>query len=702
MTQDDRNPSLTNPNRREPAGSSPPEGDVNTSVHVTSGSGPADLGNVVPNLNEKARSENENDPNDDVVEVEIPRYDSLKINQGFHWPVESFSMQDYEEHRVLIDISDVIDGTHYPREIDEPSKVELKKLLLSHGYRKVAGSIIVTWAETKDVRRPMAGEKIAGSKLVVVDGRHRLECLRELAHSTAVESQDQERWKLLMSNLEAHVLMRPDMQAMECDEIMVYGKQINDATGQGRKMSFYDNAYNAVHWFNAICTRLRIDKVTVPAGNLACALHKTALGHGYTRRHVARYALLVKRLAGTSSDKLMKDFSECCQDAPKLGITHFDHGYFVTQAREEHFLLILRALTHRLKAKMLTGRWDAYKNVFFEMAKKMIAVTERVASHLDKMLDDFLNEPMRTGRDGEQLENNVEMIFISTLATLDGRNPEKSAQARITSYKRQLYRSFGEPSVEGNAHQVGEQEKPADVSNESDDSQVDGVTGKPSESEGEVRLSKRKRKQTSLLQDDIASTRTSSKRRKGQLSSRRNRLVKKPADASARRTRASPTVRSSRRMKLVRDLSRMSDIQLRSLLREAKKNVFVLRRVGREEDGDGDEELIEKRHTDFDDVSGRKFDDSIPEQLPHGVDIGSSPQRNFSQPNWVMFAQLAPGMWPQSTNPIQDTSAWLKAIHMGDNHRSHVMLRDPSCCELVITSLHSGRLIPTTTSTEMR
>ena len=607
-------------------------------------------------------------------------------------------IKDFQKEVVVVDLA-LVDEPKMPSRLVSAAHVStLKASLRRAGYEPSSGMLGVSLrAEggSSAVVDVPGGMKRVEGRCFLIDGRHRLHALRELAREDAAFEKG-------VKELEVMLWKCSDGRCLSSLQILSLSSYLNQATGSVLRTSFKDNVHAAVSTARIVALEKGVAVETVGKRYLAGVL-QSARTIAAEIRQLQRYAQLAMVLA--SEEELYKVFFETYDglDAQgvKLGLAHFMCSTFL-DLESEGFKFCLAVVRYRLEAKV-GGDFAAVRTDFFKCAKLQYLTLKRAARESGMSFEEVLNVQISFG--GSKRTTALGEIICKRLSKFGAsENVEAAIKQRLVRLGEALRKAGLNVSPVGSEGQAAEAvevpmesqgsrrgkgmeveeecvaETPVQPSQQpiretpEVSEEEDGITPALPKASAEVKkktavvkmraLRRMKRKIPSYYEGADSTSSSSSPRTEGRAGGKGR--APEPS-LSSRKKRKVAGKKAGGVEGAIEVLKGLDPSQLQKAVHEVGLEVLPgVEEVVGEEDSSSDE---------FEDAGGRGFDDAMPSSLPVGYE---EPERyeGEANPSWARYATIPPSQWPDY-NPIKHAQPFLEYIHIPHDHRANVVHPSP-------------------------
>lgn len=583
----------------------------------------------------------------------------------------------YQQIQTRIDISLISDPPKTLRVIDPKHVNQLKNDFRRRGFLPVVGTISVALKqdlrrsaeEIKTLHQAIHQRGTITEEVWLVDGRNRHTALTQLG----VED---ELWAQTIKSLKVTLWTSPNSaQFVSPAEILGIGAVLNASNSNVKRMSFSDSVHGTVSSYNVTASRnLHMDMKAVPDRAIATALKKMNVLPNLSDRQILRYAMIGRNLAERTH--CFKTFLEVSETCPQLGIEHMSSKVLFQNKESSFFDLALRSVAARINNRT-TGTFKDIRDRFYTFVEVLHRHLQAVCNHKEISMEElFKTEFDLTLNKKMTIEKSI-WNFLAGCTFSGLKDPEGKLRwtiGRIKNIDKWIIKALGPdilpaptptptPSPDeyptqthdgaGPSHGAGPsaQAHPGPTSGTGSGNVPVGYGSDRSE-DVVVRKSTRKRKIRVINQeDDGADASFVPSRRKA---TRKNR-------GRAVQPKKKRKVGHHGMNELKQKLRHLDETQIMALMYDL--NAVV---VFQSDKDDEDEETFE--------TSTSGFNDSMPERLPIGFEDAVA-YDGPSHPSWARLALRQPDRWPVA-NPVQHVSPYLQAVHLPDQHRGHIVIKD--------------------------
>ena len=603
------------------------------------------------------------EPGPPIPVLESDVLDAPKVNAG-----------SYRQILTEMDIALICDPPKTLRVIDPKHVGDLKNDFKRRGFLPVVGTISVALkqdpkrspGEIKALHEAIQASGKIEEEVWLVDGRNRHTALTELGAEDA-------GWAEAIKSLRV-TLWRglSDGEYVSHAEILGLGAVLNASNSNVKKMSFSDSVHGTVSSYNVMASRNpHVDMTNLPDSAIATALKKMNVLPNLSDRQILRYTLVGRNLA--ERPEWFKIFLEVTNQCGQLGIEHMSSKVLFETKEPSFFDLALHSVADRILNKS-PGSFADIRDRFYTFIAALYRHLQAICDYKDIEIEDLYKIEFNATSSSSRMT--LEQSFRLKLTGYqfnEDKKPDtvlKKTAERMKGIDKWIMKAVGPdilpaptPSPEDYPTQaIGDEV--VEVSTRTGDggergsgpgSGTVGGTGAGgarsggARNEGEpVRKSSRKRKIRVLEDVDIE------------------------VEPSVRRTRSRGKTGGPRKKlktgdegmtELKQTLQNMDKTQLVDLMTELNAEVVF----HASPDGEADEgEKFEP--------ATREFEDSLPEGLPIGYE-DPVPYTGTSHPKWTRYAITRPNRWPKR-NPLEHVSPYLQAVHVPDQHRGHVVIKE--------------------------
>lgn len=620
-----------------------------------------------------------------------------------------FNLEDYVQQEYIADIENIEEPRNHARLVTESQVENLRNLVRRKEWirnNSAFGVVEKNPSPDRGTNPPSTHDGKLTVELVLVDGRHR----RRMGLTEPEGSTD---FRMYLRCARVSLWSRKDGKPVSEHEMLSISTHLNEAASQVLHASFLDRVYTSISACRLLVQRSPKDAGTVGVVELTKYMLSNRNLPGIEQRQVSRFAAVAIRLA-TSEEchkVFFKVYNELQAESIPVGITHVSSSELHTSTTDPEFCIALTVLRARLRSGNV-GNFQKYMTLFYRSTTQLCREVGRVAAFKEKHLSELMEEEIEIAPS----TSFTVAAYISKLMrnfTEKNADSSKASKKRIADLRRRLRMVVGENiglpddplAVEAQQTTRPEPSGSTDIVLVNDPETVnasDSVqeietreenqchpqnTGSDPDAAARSMRTRRGNKNLEdlvlgLEEDDeddvainVAGRRSSSlKRRKSErVDSRRKRRQIEVSGVHASANSGSK--------KLSRELKKYSRSVLLQTLRSLHLKVVeesssgsegtAARQDARNEDEDKDEE-------DENVGCSHPFDDELPAELPIGFS-DPEPYEGPDNPDWMAFAARMPTRWKALVgvrNPIKNVVPYLKLIHIPDEHRANITLRD--------------------------
>lgn len=611
--------------------------------------------------------------------------------------VSDFKIGDYRVVQVRVKLERIEEPVNATRDVSSAHQAAVDKLMDRLGYVPSIGSLAVTLKRLPNGEKPCGGglDVVVDEELcytvVLVDGRHRVVVLRGKAESSP-------RWRELVKNLTVALWIRKDGELLSSMEVLALGAHLNALSGTVLPSSVRDHMYAAVSTVRTLIHDAQgATWDTLTSSQLGGVLIRGRTLGMLKQRQAMRYAKIALRLA-RHPEALQVFLNTYDESGGRMGVVHLDCEVLLETCGQPVFSFLLRALKMRIIAAN-DGRFDQYRDLFFEAALSLYREVERMCDQRGLLIADVMDKVVPAGV--SSAERSVCDLLCVRIAKCSFREETEAASSkrRVDAVRKKLEETVlppipqvssaavSSPAAAAAAAAEGEAVSDAVVAGAGGDevppvitsvsSGTNAAVAKPLERTGagaaagavQTRESSRRRASARVRKAAATSVSAAPSATPGgrvRKQRRQRRAPRASAVASQRRT--------SEKTVLERRLEAMSSTAVCSLFR--RLGYKLARRGDMQDDGDAQEEDGESKGSEgdedgFEAANDEKFNDAVSPKPPSSF---RSPP-DYEGPDNPMFARLvvkSPRLWKASL--VKHVQPLLTAVHIPVGHRSHLAL----------------------------
>ena len=560
----------------------------------------------------------------------------------------TFNASLYKQTRIRTSLDNIEVPPNTARDLDPSHAASISRDLVRYGTVKNIGDMAVVAKTTPVDFNPSEGD-VVDTPLYITDGRH-----RRRAYQLAREKSDV--WETACKSLNVSIWTRVDGTPVSFLELLAISTFLNQQTGNVRPITFQDTIYTTVSALKIMqgCED-GMERRTLSLTEFVDKLMVSRALGNLKKRQVRRYAQISLRLGQSPSAYAI--FMETCSRCDKLGTVHVASDILL-ELDDEGFSLALLCIEMRLRRNK-GGDFERIRRMFYERLKELYDGVKTAAAEHKKTVQETLDVVIPiTKRMKMSVRERIwrEMVTFQPTSTTEVKKEPTFAKEKDNIIKG-IDAVFSVVEVED------------DTSSAPAAGQSSAAAEAPSEEPlNEIRRSTRLAEQSEQPHVSYREPSGSS------------RMIRKKKTGGTRRRAGRQQLQ---KQDIISALKKTSDEELKSIFQSLNLNVVqasTAKVVGagesesQEEAGQVEEEENEEEEGDIEFIQAESdFQDDIV-GLPFGYNLPRKYVGPMS-PSWNRYAITIPSRWP-STNPIRAVEPWLRRIHIPNQHRANVVVRD--------------------------
>lgn len=359
--------------------------------------------------------------------------------------VDRVKMSQFVKEKISVLVHQIRNPSTSWRALDPVTFSSWKQVLKRDGYDGVLGSISVVLgsrARKEDTALSLLSLATSHTNLslepveefVVVDGRHRLEALREITSQQLTDGEHNAN-KIGSPPIEVTIWKRKDKRSVSALEQLVIAEYCNRTSGRVRKADFVDLVHAAVSTVTVLSKEFQVTPDRIRFSQLARAFKVAETVGEMSERNRERYAYIALNFA--RRPLCYQHFQNVCMRA-RVGMVHlYSRSLFCLS--DDGFGLAMEVLERREHLKIRSS-FVTVRDTIYSETNKMLTFVQDVAIKEKLRFSEVLEMEMGIY---EQDKRSLRTFLVDSLAKISvpvGTNDkrENSSRSRFLSFSKQL------------------------------------------------------------------------------------------------------------------------------------------------------------------------------------------------------------------------------------------------------------------------
>lgn len=312
-------------------------------------------------------------------------------------------LQKFNSTLIQTNITSIVELQEPLRSISQSHVAAQQSRLEANGYQHTIGSISVVFPRDEEPSSLPVPYSFIGQSTILVDGRHRLHGLRNLAEKN-------NEWKKRTEKIVVTVWTLASGEALSRLDALSLGALLNELSTTVKAMSFHDRLFASVSVCRSIETR---NEEAPTAGQVTEALLKGCQLGPLSRRQLYRHAQVALKIYREHS--FYNSVMIAAKVTPKLSLIHLTCDALLNVEHPDIFQMCMDVLLKRLENQP-PGRFDAVRSLFYQRIIEVGRNLYRTAVAADMSLPELLEQEVKMS---EKLVSLRELVIsrYSTFAT---------------------------------------------------------------------------------------------------------------------------------------------------------------------------------------------------------------------------------------------------------------------------------------------